>query len=142
MKVTRRATPRPSSGTLRVPAENRVGRDDRHNLRQQPTTERRASQTPPFVVGEPHALVAQARFQDPVLFTQVLDDLVLLVLEPADETRDEQVQRNHPASLRQTAGRGLFGHYGPSDKRGTVQYTQIASARRPRVECGSRLRGI
>ena len=49
------------------------------------------SQAPPFVVSEPDALVAQLRLQDSVLFAQVLDDLVLLVLEPADKKRDEQV---------------------------------------------------
>jgi hypothetical protein len=76
---------------LPVPAENGVGRDDRRHLRQTPPAERRAQsgQAPPFVVGEPHALVAEARFQHPVLFAQVLDDLVLLVLEPADKKRDE-----------------------------------------------------
>jgi hypothetical protein len=84
-----------------MPAENRVRRDNRRNLCQKPTTEPRAegSQVPPFVVGQPHALVAQLRLQDPVLLAQVLDHLVLLALEPADERRDEQVQRNHASSL-------------------------------------------
>jgi hypothetical protein len=96
-----------------VPAENRVGGDHRRNLRQTPTTERRSEgrQAPLFVVGEPHALVVQVRLQNPVLFAQVLDDLVLLVLEPADKKRDEQVQRNHASSLRQLP-RDVFGHYG------------------------------
>jgi hypothetical protein len=98
---------------LPVPAENCVRRDDRRNLRQKPPTERRAqsSQAPPVVVGEPDALVAQARLQNPVLFAQVLDGLMLLVLEPADKKRDEQVQRNHPSSLRQQPG-DVFGHFG------------------------------
>jgi ABC-type nitrate/sulfonate/bicarbonate transport system substrate-binding protein len=74
-----------------VPAENRVGRDDRRYLRQTPPSEPQADrgQAKAFVVGEPHALVAEARFQNPVLFAQALDDLVLLVLEPADEKGHE-----------------------------------------------------
>ena len=94
---------------LPVPAQNRVGRDDRRDLRQHPTTEplAEASQPPPFVVGEPQALVAQLRLQDAVLFAQVLDDLVLFVLEPAEEGRDEQLHRNHGAESTPTAGRGF-----------------------------------
>jgi hypothetical protein len=88
---------------LAVPTENRVGRDNRRHLHEQATTEPRAqdSQAPPLVIGEAHALVAQLRFQDAVFFAQVLDDLVLLAFEPTDESRDEQMQRNHAPSLRQ-----------------------------------------
>jgi hypothetical protein len=88
---------------LAMPAENCVRRDNRRHLRQLPTTETHTedSQAPPFVVGQPHELVAQLRLQDPVLFAQVLDSGVLLTLEPADEKRSEQLQRNHAPSLRQ-----------------------------------------
>lgn len=46
-----------------MPAKNRVGRDNRGNLRQDPTTKTRAedSQAPPFVVGQPHTLTTQLR---------------------------------------------------------------------------------
>ena len=60
-----------------------------------------------------HALVAQAPLQDTILFAQILDDLVLLVLKPADKKCDEQVQRNHASSLRQQPG-DVFGHFGVS----------------------------
>jgi hypothetical protein len=60
---------------------------------QDPTTETCAEnrQAPPFVVVEPHALAAQLRPQDAVLFTQVLNDVVLSALEPADYAGDEQL---------------------------------------------------
>ena len=50
---------------LPVPAENRVGRDNRRNLRQKPTTERRAEggQAPPFVVGEPQRWLCSCAFR-------------------------------------------------------------------------------
>jgi hypothetical protein len=63
------------------------------------------------IVGEPQTLVVELPLQGAVLLAQVLDDLVLLALEPADERRDQQVQRNHCASLRQLLGE-VFGHYG------------------------------
>jgi hypothetical protein len=58
-----------------MPAENCVRRDNRRHLRQLPTTETHTedSQAPPFVVGQPHELVAQLRLQDPVLFAEILD---------------------------------------------------------------------
>ena len=110
-------------------AKNRVGRDNGRNLPQTPTTETRAEsgQAPPFVVDEQHALAAQLGFRNPVLFAQVLDDLVLFVLEPADKKRDEQVQRNHASSLRQLPGE-VFGHY--------------LRARWPRPECCRRQGGV
>jgi hypothetical protein len=79
-------------------------------LCRKPPTERRAeySQAPPFVVGEPCALVAQA-FQNPVLFAQILDDLVLLVLE--QPTRN--VTSKYSGTTRRVyvnVGR-CFGHY-------------------------------
>jgi hypothetical protein len=88
-----------------MPAENRIRRHNRRNLRQKPTTNTRAEdcQAPPFVVGQLHALTAQLCLQDAVLFAQVLDHLVLFAFEPAEERRDEQVHRNHGPSLRHAA---------------------------------------
>jgi hypothetical protein len=51
--------------------------------------------------------MAQLRLQDAVLFAQVQDDLVLFVLEPAEEGRDEELHRNHGAESTRTAGRGF-----------------------------------
>lgn len=87
---------------LAVPAQNGVSRDDRRHLCQQPTTESRAtsSQAPSVAVGEPQTLILQVRLQHAVLFAQVLDGLMLVALEPTDESGDEQLQWNHAPSLR------------------------------------------
>jgi hypothetical protein len=87
---------------LAVPAQNGVSRDDRGHLRQQPTTERRATsrQAPSVAIGEPQTLILQLRLQHAVLFAQVLDDLMLVALEPTDESGDEQLQWDHAPSLR------------------------------------------
>jgi hypothetical protein len=70
----------PSTPTLRVcpflgnerpvPTKNRIGRHHRRHLEQNLATETSAEdrQPPPFVVGEPHALVAELCLQDAVLF--------------------------------------------------------------------------
>jgi hypothetical protein len=57
-----------------VPPKNGVGCDDRRDPRQHPTTQTRAEgrQTSPVIVSQPQALMAQLRFQDAVLFAQVL----------------------------------------------------------------------
>jgi hypothetical protein len=64
------------------------------------TTSTAHRQTWPVIVAQPQALMAQLRLQDAVLFAQVLDDVVLFPLEPGEERRHEQVQRNHPSGLR------------------------------------------
>jgi hypothetical protein len=92
-----------------VPPKNGVGCDDRRDPRQHPTTQTRGEgrQTSPVIVSQPQALMAQLRFQDAVLFAQVLDDLVLFVLEPAEAGRDEELQRNHSAESTPTGGRNF-----------------------------------
>ena len=92
-----------------VPSQNRVGRDDRRDLRQHPTTQPFAEggQPSPVTIRQPQTLMAQLRLQDAVLFAQVQDDLVLFVLEPAEEGRDEELHRNHGAESTPIAGRGF-----------------------------------
>jgi hypothetical protein len=74
-----------------MPTQYRVGRDNRCNLHHTAATEARAagSQPPPVVVREPHAVGAQLRLQDAILLPQLLDDLLLLVQEPADNEGDQ-----------------------------------------------------
>lgn len=74
------------SGLLNLVHPNRAGTED--------------CQASPFVVGQLHAATAQLRLEDAVLFAEVLDHPVLLLLEPAEDHRDEHVQRNHTPSLR------------------------------------------
>jgi hypothetical protein len=55
---------------------------------------------------EPQTLMAQLCLQDAVLFAQVQDDLLLFMLEPAEEGRNEELHRNHGAESTPIAGRG------------------------------------
>ena len=57
----------------------------------------------------------QLRLQHAVLFAQVQNDLVLFMLEPAEEGRDEELHRNHGAESTQLPGT-IFGHYGVSTR--------------------------
>ena len=90
---------------LPVPAPNRIGRDNRGYPRQDPATETRTQdgQAPPVVVGQPHTATVQLRFEDAVLFPQILHHLVLFAVEPGEERRDEQVHRYDGPSLRHAA---------------------------------------
>ena len=74
-----------------MPSQNRVGCDDRRDLRQHPTTQPFAEngQPSPIMIRQPQTLMAQLRLQDAVLFAQVQDDLALLMLEPTEEGGDE-----------------------------------------------------
>ena len=61
--------------------------DDRRHVRQDPTTQTRAQdgQPSPVIVRQPQTLMPQLRLQDAVLFAEVLDDVVLFPLEPAEK---------------------------------------------------------
>jgi hypothetical protein len=61
--------------------------ENRGDLRQQPTAERRAhgSQAPALFIGEPYPRGVQLRLQNTILFAQVLENLVLFPLEPAQK---------------------------------------------------------
>ena len=73
--------------SCRYHRRNGVGCHDRRHVRQQPTTQARAEdgQPSPVMVRSPQTLMPQLRLQDAVLFAQVLDDVVLFPLEPAEE---------------------------------------------------------
>ena len=66
---------------LPVPPKN-----GRH-VRQDPTTQTRAQdgQPSPVIVRQPQTLMPQLHLQDAVLFAEVLDDVVLFPLEPAEK---------------------------------------------------------
>jgi hypothetical protein len=101
---------RPFSGDeVPMPSQNRVECDDRRDLRQHPTAQPLAKrgQPSPVIIRQPQTLMAQLGLQHAVFFAQVQDDLVLFVLEPAEEGRDEKLHRNHGAESTPTAGRGF-----------------------------------
>jgi hypothetical protein len=68
-------------------------------------------QTPPFVVTEPHSPAVQLRLQYAVLFPQEFDDIALFPFEPAEQRRDDQMEREHARSLRQRGVDAVFGQY-------------------------------
>jgi hypothetical protein len=54
----------------------------------------------PTVVIQPQSPAVQLRVQYAVLFPQEFDDIALLLFEPAEQRRKDQVQRKHSRSLR------------------------------------------
>ena len=97
-----------------MPTEDGVRRHNRRHLRQDATSETHAEngQPTPFVVGELQSPALQLRLQDSVLVSEVLDRLLILASQPAEENRHDQLQRDHQASLRQVTGGRIFGQYG------------------------------
>jgi hypothetical protein len=97
-----------------VPPQNRLRRDNRRHLSEGPTSEPVAenSSPSPFVVGEPQSSALQLRPQYAVLLAEVLNQFPLLALEPCGNECDDELQRNHRASLRQSPTGEVFGHHG------------------------------
>jgi hypothetical protein len=71
---------------LAVPSTNGVRRDDRRDFHEDPAAQALSDdrETPTVVIIQPQPPAVQLRFQDAVLFAQEFDDLVLLLLEPAE----------------------------------------------------------
>jgi hypothetical protein len=94
-----------------VPTKNRVRRDNRRHLRQQPTTEMHTedSQAQAFVVSETQPLTAELRLEEPVLFAEE-SITVCCSRWPMTNAVSEHMQRNHAPSLRQLGG--VFGLLG------------------------------
>ena len=67
-------------------------------------------ETPALTIRKTEALPLELRLQNTILFAQESDYVVLLSLEPAEERRQQEVERDHGASLSQQSG-GVFGHY-------------------------------
>ena len=66
------------------------------SVRSGPQPSAEEGQASPFRVGQTHASSAQLRLQHEVLGSEVLDHLLLLARDPADERREHQMRRNHP----------------------------------------------
>ena len=75
-----------------MPPENRVRRDDRRDLREDPAAEALTDdrETSTLVVIQPQPPAVQLRFQDAILFPEEFDDVALLPFEPAEQRRDNQ----------------------------------------------------
>lgn len=96
-----------------MPAENRIGRHDRCDIREQPAAKAMADggEPPTFVVAQPHPTAMQLRLEHAILFPQEVDDVAVLAFQPAEQRRDDQVQGKHPRSLRDQLVDPIFGHY-------------------------------
>ena len=88
---------------LAVPTQNRVCGGNRWHLHQCGTSQlvSQLSQTPPFLITELQASLAQVRPQHSVLFPQERDDLSLLAPDPTAQGPDEPLELKHRRILRQ-----------------------------------------
>ena len=78
-----------------VPPQNRVGSDDRGNLAQDPASEAPAadSQSAALVIGQLQRSADQLLPQNPILLSQILDNIPLLPIHPAGEEHDQKSKR-------------------------------------------------
>jgi hypothetical protein len=67
-------------------------RNDRRHLREQPATEflRSCSQPPPVIVAKSEASTADLLSQNSVFFHQEFDDVLLMLVHPAGQRREEE----------------------------------------------------
>ena len=111
---------------VRCPRQQRVRRHDRGELAQQPSSECPSSRGEPtaLVVGEAQPSGSDLFTQDTILFPKVVDDVALLLVEPAGECGQDELQwmrqRRHGSQpieaefiplLRCRIDR-VFGHHG------------------------------
>jgi len=77
-----------------VPPQDRVGCDDDRHLPQDPATEWLAlrREAPTLIVGQPDAPPLQLLPEDAVLLHEVLDDLLLVAVDPSSEDHEQQPQ--------------------------------------------------
>src|SRR5262249_50280524 len=77
-----------------VPRQQRVRRDDRGELAHQASSQRPRLRGEPtaLVVGETQAPGAELFAQDTVLFQEIVDDVALLLVEPAGERDQDELQ--------------------------------------------------
>ncbi len=83
-----------------VPGHDRVRSDDRRHLSQGSSTERLSLRGQPsaFVIGEAETLTAELTFEDAVLLDEVIDDILLVTVDPAsdgDQKELPRVNRSH-----------------------------------------------
>jgi hypothetical protein len=100
-----------------VPAENRLRSDQRRDLREHSTAQALAEQgePSPFVVTQLQPSTVQLSLENPVLLAYELDHVPLLPFEPSEERRNQEMQRNHDASLRHCLVDPVLRHYANDD---------------------------
>jgi hypothetical protein len=77
-----------------VPAEQRVRGDDRRDLAQRLPTQPVGlrGESPPVVIGQPHAPPTQLPPQHPILFDEVRDNLPLATIQPGGEADEQELE--------------------------------------------------
>lgn len=80
-----------------MPPQNRLWRNNRGHLTQRGTPETMSErrQPTPVVIREPQPSAAQLGPQDPILFHQIPDHVLLLLTQPAGEGGEEELKRGH-----------------------------------------------
>ncbi len=78
---------------LPVPTKNRVGGDERSNICEGTSTDGFAADREPatLIVGQPESSTPELLLQDAVLFSEILDDYVLMAADPAGEGGHEDL---------------------------------------------------
>ena len=89
-----------TSNELAVPGENRVGRDDSGDLLEDLSTEGLALYREPtaFIIGQPKSSATKLSLEDSVLLEQIVDDVLLVTVDPAGEGDQQElpwVERAH-----------------------------------------------
>ena len=87
-----------------MPAQDRIGRDNRRNLAQHTSAQTLPAprETAPLFVGYPHSSATKLTPQSSVLFDQIGDDILLLVIQSTrqrGEKHPDEGEVNHGASL-------------------------------------------
>jgi hypothetical protein len=104
-----------------VPSEDRVGRHDGRDLPQDPSAESASPrrEAAALVIGQPEAAPLQLLLQDAVLLYQVLDNVLLVAIDPPREGQEQHLQRRESGlhwSILPGVGTGqrsgrVFGHH-------------------------------
>jgi hypothetical protein len=86
--------PKPRRG-IPSPREQRVRRHNRDDVPQDAASECLGSrrQSTALRVGEPQSSVSELFPQDPMLFVEIVDDIVLLLIHPTGERNENKSQR-------------------------------------------------
>ena len=77
------------------PGHDRVRCDDRRDLLEQATAESLAlhGEPPAFFIGEAESLSAEIAFKNAVFCDKIVDDILLMPMDPAGNGEDEELPR-------------------------------------------------
>src|SRR6184192_1617388 len=87
-----------------MPAQDRIGRDNRRNLAQHTPAQMLPAprQTAPLLVSHPQSSATELSPQSSILFDQIGDDVLLLVIHPNQTTQLEKCGQGRGQSRRES----------------------------------------